>query len=309
MRKMTTSPPLRPRSCAVVCAQGLGDGLLSMVLAHNLTLSGIETILFSTPLCGLKRWFPGRAILPFPSPDALYDTLSPFDMVLAADHSLVKEGHCFNNQLIILKEDSFDKHMSLVDNLSHVCKNRLSLPCFFRNNGITPPSVARHRYALNRVIIHPMSTTIKRTWPAEKFLLLYQELEKLGYEPFLCVSPQEAIEWRKLIKKENLRTFEQLSDLALFIYESGYLVGNNSGLGHLASSLHVPTLSLFAKKSYARLWRPHFGPGMVVTPPAILPFGRLRQKYWKALLSVGRVTRAFQQLVGGRTLAHPSPEP
>src|SRR5579883_972132 len=58
---------------AIFSCLGLGDGLLTLVLANNLHLHGHETVTFHPSLSALQEWFPHLPIQPFPP------TLSPFD--------------------------------------------------------------------------------------------------------------------------------------------------------------------------------------------------------------------------------------
>ncbi|WP_429485147.1 glycosyltransferase family 9 protein [Paraburkholderia youngii] len=78
--------------------------------------------------------------------------------------------------------------------------------------------------------------------------------------------------------------------------EAGWFIGNDSGLGHLASAIGVPTLSLFMRSGLARTWRPGWSPGAIVLPLNVVPTGRLRERCWKRLMSVRRVLRGFETL-------------
>jgi ADP-heptose:LPS heptosyltransferase len=94
--------------------------------------------------------------------------------------------------------------------------------------------------------------------------------------------------------------FPSLNLLAHFIYESGYLIGNDSGLGHLASALGIPTLTLCRRKAWANMWAPSFSKGVVVTPQSWIPNIRglrLRDRYWKKFISVSMAERAFEKLI------------
>jgi heptosyltransferase III len=306
LKRMTSSKVPREQQLkfAIVCARGLGDALLSMILAHNLKLSGKQVTTFSSILCELKDWFPKFHIAPCPISEQFFSTLSSFDTVVAADHSVIKENHHFGNRLIILKENAFDKKLTMVENLRASCERTLALPFSLANNGITPLKGLTWRRYPRRLLLHPMSNSIKKNWPSEKFIALASLLEKEGYDPYFCVSPAEREFWEGIIAKERLPYFRTVSDLASFVFESGYLIGNDSGVGHLASALHIPTLSLFARKGYSHLWRPGWGPGAVCAPNLLLG-SRLKQKYWKKLLSVRYVKKTFSQLREA-TLAHPS---
>lgn len=278
---------------AVICARGLGDALLSMILSHNLSLSNVQVTTFSSVLYELREWFPSQTLLPYPSSATLEKTFSIFDTVIAADHNPLTPQYDFKSRLIFLKESQFDRTVSMADNLQDICRTRLSLPYCEKNNGLIIPTGLSWRLHPQRVVIHPTSTNIKKNWPAEKFIQLGHKLEKRGFTPFFCVSPAERNIWLKKVPAEQLPLFPTLHELASFVFESGSMIGNDSGTGHLASALHIPTLSLFARESYSRLWRPGWGKGSVVTPPNFLPGARLKQKYWKHLLSVRKVQQAF----------------
>jgi heptosyltransferase III len=296
MLKKKKRVPKEPLKFAVVCARGLGDALLSMILAHNLKLAGKEVVTFSSILCELKEWFPQQQILSYPTSEHFHSTFSTFDTIVAADHSLLKETHHFGNKLIILKESGFDKKCTMVENLQNACTQKLSLAFSLKENGIVPLKNLQFRLHSKRVVLHTMSADLKKNWPPQKFISLGRQLEKEGYQIYFCVSPAEITIWEKLVPAAQLPLFPSVTDLAKFVYESGYLIGNDSGVGHLASLFNIPTLSLFARKSYSHLWRPGWGPGAVITPPPLVFGSKMKQKYWKALLSVKRVKKAFNRL-------------
>lgn len=286
----------------MVCAAGLGDALLSLILSHNLQLSGYKVTTFSSALGELKGWFPTHTLLPYPPPSCIQETFAPFSLILASDHHPIPLPS--DTRVVLIEEKACQKSLTWVQNLALLCKD---LPHHGTDNGLVVPSPYKWRKYPQRVIIHPMSLELKRRWLKKKFLKLSFELEKRGFEPIFCMSAKERLDWISEVPERQLPYFSTLPEAAALIYESGYLIGNNSGLGHLASLFQVPTLSLFAKKSYACLWRPGWGPGEVVTPLSLFP-GKIRQDYWKHLLSVKRVLNHFIKLSkGGVTLTHPPP--
>lgn len=248
-----------------------------MILSHNLTLSGVRVTTFSTILCELRGWFPGHDIRPFHPKHPI----TSFDQVITADHAGVKYG-------TVLEDAHFDKQLTMVENLRLICEERLQLPHVEIGNGITPPPGVAYRKYPNRVVIHPLSADYKKNWPAHKYRALSALLKEEGFEPVFCVAPHET-------KQFAGTAFDSVDALARFVFESGWMIGNDSGVGHLASALHIPTLSLFARKSYSNLWRPGWGPGEVVTPPPVLPGSRLKEKHWKELLSVQQVFSTFKK--------------
>ncbi|MCH9608879.1 MAG: hypothetical protein S4CHLAM45_06040 [Chlamydiales bacterium] len=283
----------------VVCADGIGDGLLSMIVSHNLALSGHDVTTFSSHLCELKRWFPKKRIKPFPIEEGFNSVFSKFDTLVIADHALLNEHHDFDNEMIFLKESEFDRSQTMVDNLAMVCREKLKLPYCLKENGLVVPTGLTKRKNSDRIIVHPMSTSHKKNWLPKKFFALCDRLLTSGYEPALCMSPKEKESWARELQGSEilLPHFSTLDDLATYIYESGVMIGNDSGLGHLASCLGIPTISLFARKSYSRLWRPGWGEGLVIHPPRLLFGARLKQKSWKHLLTVRRTWRGFLKMI------------
>lgn len=281
---------------AVVAAKGLGDGLLALTLSHNFQLEGHFVTTFNTPLTLLKEWFPTHTLLPLPTSDFEHH-FAPFDLILAADHSILSDG--LIEKVMVLKHSHFDKKKTLVENNSQVGLKHFLHRFATKENGLMPlPCLIKSCYP-KRVVLHPVSTEPLKTWPKAKFVKLARELKKRGYQPSLALSSSERQEWLDIDEREILLPeFKTLSEIASYIYESGFLIGNDSGLGHLASNLSIPTLSLFARLSHANLWRPGWGQNIVVTPYPLLLGAKMKHKYWKSLLTVEKVLRNFVKLSG-----------
>lgn len=283
------------KSAAVVSARGIGDGLLSSVLASNLSRNAYQVTLYSSPLCALAKFFPDIQIKPFPQEQQLHEELQSYERVFSADYSCSASLNFKNHQ--VLRESCFDKGQTVLQNILIYCVEVLQLQHVEPFPSLAFPELWRHRYFQERVVLHPTSYTEEKNWPARKFLSLAKEIEKRGFSVCFAVSPEERPVW-KFVEDFgfSLPIFSSLEDLFFFVYESGFFVGNDSGTGHMASLLSIPTLSLFAKKRYSRLWRPGWGKGFVVTPFVPLPGGRLRQRYWKRFLTVSQVLKTFDAL-------------
>ena len=76
--------------------------------------------------------------------------------------------------------------------------------------------------------------------------------------------------WMRELGME-LPDFEKLSDIASYIYESKYMIGNDSGIGHLASSLKIPTFTIFSSNRKKLFWHPDFYFADGITPWDIIP--------------------------------------
>lgn len=285
---------------ALVSANGIGDGLLTMVIANNLQKNGYSVVTFSSPMVQLQSWFPGQVIAPFPALEQAESTFKEFDKVFSTDGAFLYRNKIdLGKKYHVFFEHSFDRKQTVLQNFINICKDFFALPSITASNNLTViQAKLQHRLYRSRVLIHPMSTCDKKNWSAEKFLKLAQKLHRRGFTPVFIVSPAEYSMWENVVQGEfTLPVFNTLSDLAQFVYESGYMIGNDSGIGHLACNLSIPTLSLFARKSVANLWRPGWGDNARVVTPCQLPGARLQTKHWKKLLTVSRVIRHFNQLI------------
>jgi hypothetical protein len=292
---------------AVFSGLALGDGLIAMVLAHNLSLQGHEAVLFHRFLGELQAWFPRVAIQPYP-PD-----LKSFDrfFLICEDtpwmnqlRKTLLEG--YRDKTVVLnpiatpkrdypfwEEGRFDGAKPFAENLYLFCRDLLELPGAVRENGIAPPPIYTAKKYPRRIILHPMSSRSTKNWPKEKFLRLKERLKKEGYDPCIVVAPQEQEGW------EEAYCFNSLSELSAFIYESGYMIGNDSGIGHLASCLGVPTLTICRNARLAKFWRPAWGRGALCLPSKWLPNLkglRLRDRFWKQAVSLQKVYLAFEEI-------------
>jgi heptosyltransferase III len=276
---------------AIVAARGFGDGLMSLVLSNHLQNEGHQVTTFNGPIVQLSSWFPHLTLIPYPdTPDAF----NHFDFVVTQPHSFASEN--LSSIKVPFKALKLYKGRTMVEGWRDLA-HELGAKNATKDNGIVIPQELEHRKYKKRVLIHPMSLSEKRRWPFPKFLSIANWLRKEGWEPKLIMTKEERIRFPVRDSSLLAPLFPSLSELAAYVYESGFLIGNNSGVGHLASNLNVPTLSLFARESYASTWRPGWGPGEVVIP--FFPFfgTRFKQAFWKNLLTKGKVKKCLKELV------------
>ncbi|MBS0624611.1 MAG: hypothetical protein JSS32_01005 [Verrucomicrobia bacterium] len=304
-----------PRA-AVFCHNGLGDGVVSLVLSNNLQLNGWAVDTYQNAIGSMQTWFPHLPVMSYPGPEAVPKILSSYDwfFVFQNDSSefvqrLIKEGkHRFPDQLKVIYiypskhivnepyylDAQIDPSLPVAENMRLFCEKILHLPKITKSNGFIPPAELEHRKYRKRVAIHPTSSRDGKNWPREKFVKLALHLRDEGYEPVFI----SGAEWA--VHGIESRTFPTLDLLCSYLYESGYLIGNDSGLGHLASALGVPTLTLSRRKALANLWAPSFQKGVVITPSSWIPNirgFRLRDRHWKKFISVKKAWRGFERLV------------
>jgi hypothetical protein len=190
----------------------------------------------------------------------------------------------------------FDKE-SVVDITLDYMREKMGLKTLSRNIDLSPPKGLVFRKNRRRIIISPDSAwPEKKDWSPERFLKLCDLLAKANYEPIIVVGPNNHQVWQT---KSNNRfptlTFETIDKLAEFIYESGAMIANDSGNGHLASFLGLPVVTIYRKRNPYFHWRPDWSETKVVCPKIVLPGPK--GPIWRPFIGVGRVKRALEKLL------------
>jgi hypothetical protein len=291
----------------ILPAKGIGDALLMMIASHALLKQGYSVTTCHPALIELQEWFPEHQFA------------SEFSLALLENQDLVLIENDNGRRVKDLKElrdagklDTlgvfyptyfpvkngplqkydrvFDKTRPMAENIREAIANLLnSKPSL--DNGLVIPKDLVHRRYKKRVLVHPMSSTPKKNWLQAKYRSLARSLEKEGYDPVFILTEKEQNEWKGVLNKEQFPLFKTLDTLARYTYESGYLIGNDSLLGHLASNLQIPTLIVAREPEQMRLWRPGWLKGEVVTAPTFA-----LKKYWPYFLSKRKVLSAFNKL-------------
>lgn len=115
------------------------------------------------------------------------------------------------------------------------------------------------------VLVHPGSGSPRKNWPAERYAELVRRLRDAGQSVRIVVGEVEQERWPDSVRDqfESLasvvrpQTYVELMDALL---NARAFVGNDSGPGHLAGILGVPTLTLFGPTDPER-WKP-LGPSV-----------------------------------------------
>lgn len=307
---------------AVVPSIGIGDGLIMMVASHRLLTLGYQVHTYTSALDSLKDWFQEHRFLSKPSQKDIEKIFSSYDLVILQNDnshfcktiidlyrgkkikalsvfypSYEKQKHAPLRPL----DRVFNDQKPIVDNVASAISSVLGLNNISKNNGLLSPRPLIHRKYKHRILIHPSSSTIERTWHFEKFLQIGNHLLESGFKPVFCVAPSERELFTHRIGHDfDLPYFNNLSDLASFAYESSALIGNESGTAHLCSNLQLPTVVISGCKKRMRLWRPGWYKGSVVTPLRFIPNfkgSRLRERKWKSYIFSSQVLTQFNKLI------------
>jgi hypothetical protein len=301
--------------CAVFSCMGLGDGLIALVLSNNLQLNGYSVDTFHPFLHELQDWFPHLPLMPFPQFGIeileqydryfiIYEKSPWMRLILAYCLESYPNKTVVLNPIATRRKDypyweggQFDGSRPFVDNLFRFCSERLRLKVTTKSNGISPPAAIVPRKWMRRVVLHPESSREGKNWPKEKYLQLTQRLKGAQFQPVFALTQKEREKWK--LDDVDAPSCATLSDLAQLVCESGYFIGNDSGVGHLASCLGLTTLTICRNAQAAKFWRPAWSRGSVVTPSFLVPNlkgMRWRDRHWKSWVGLRRVWREFQQL-------------
>jgi len=281
-----------------VMSPRLGDSLLSMVIVHNLLRHGYRIDVVSDQIYALRRWFPNVRVIPAPQLGEATQFLSAFDMILHAYQAdKMSNAPDVAKKSIVLDElPVYRQIKNMVDIQVDVCRYHFGLANTVRTNGMRKNIGPRKRLQ-TQVLIHPLASDKQKSWVPMRFVRLALQLRKLGFESEFLVLPSELDNW-KWLEGYGLRVcaYPSLDAVAARIIKSGWVIGNDSGIGHLASSLGIPTVSLAMRPSIAKRWQPGWAPSRVIIPPPVLPGRWLKEKSWKYLVSPSRVLAGFEAL-------------
>jgi len=313
------------KKAAVVPAAGIGDALLMMIASARLLELGYEVTTLHPALLQLQEWFPKHKFAPAPVLEEIATFFSHYDLIIAQNDNSSKI-----RTLIQLREEkklenlaifyptyephkhaplrSLDKvfapHLPMATNIAEATAKLLLLSSSSKDNDILPPADLLHRHHMKRVVFHPTSSALTKNWTREKYFAVANKLQKAGFEPVFAVSSSERSEWLEAEKRGfAVPNFESLDTLARYVYESGFVIGNDSLLGHLASNLQIPTLIIAGCAKRMQLWQPDWLSGRVIAPPRWIPNCkglRWRERHWQTWISPRRVLAEFDQL--SRTL-------
>jgi len=277
-----------------------------MVLVRNLLHRGDMLTLVGGIIYPLRDWFPYAHFVPDPAIGEMPNALTSYDRLIqmfprkiggefAIDHFDA------NHLLQLINLPGFRQRSHILASMHAIAEQEFGLQVGpnatpFTDNGIqAPPHLQRRRHA-NRVVIHPVASNAFKTWTPKGFVALARWLQTRGLSPCFVVPPADADRWHTSAPDIEIAAFDDLTDVAALLYESGWFVGNDSGIGHLASALGLPTLSLFPRAGLARRWRPGWGNNVVALPLPLMPITKLKERFWKPLLPLSRVVTAFELL-------------
>lgn len=118
------------------------------------------------------------------------------------------------------------------------------------------------------IVISPVASFTPKRWPMEKFIQLIDRiLSSQNYQEYgVCIvaGPHDDYvdEVEPLVNKypqrlKNLKGKTNLQESSKIIQNAELLIGNDSGMGHIAESLGVPVIAIFGPTTEDFGFRPH----------------------------------------------------
>ncbi|RFU49847.1 hypothetical protein D0B32_03935 [Paraburkholderia sp. DHOC27] len=277
----------------------LGDTLNLLIVAHNLSRAGWRVDIYGDHTHALAAWFPHLSIAPALAHDVARAVLARYPLVIQMhrDRPLADLGSWHTGFVDLHDVEYARSHHCMAQRFADFAATRFGLTDAVTSNGMQAPAELVFRRYGSRVAMHPEASTADKRWLPRRFLELSRRLKEAGFQAEFALEARERERWTTL-KGElpPLRSFASTALLAAWLYESGWFIGNDSGVGHLASSLGIPTLTIFRRRGVAERWRPGFSTGDIVLPSWWLPTAGLKERWWRESISVKRVLRAFAAL-------------
>lgn len=306
---------METKKAAILPVKSIGDALLLMIGANHLKNLGYDVTILHDNIRSLRNWFPKFNFKKYSS-----DDLKNFD------HVFVQNDESKLQKILFLKEALKNKKLSVlyfrynkskhgpISNLDITLEENQpiavslanSFQKFFKieNNcsqkldtGIVIPKGLTFKKHLKRIILQPTSGDTKKCWSKKKFIRLAKRLKNLGFHPIISVAPHERANWLFVQNSGiDLPLFHTLSEFASYLYESAYLIGNDSFAIHLASLMKIDHIMIAASKKLIKTWQGGWLKSNIILPPSWVPnlkHFRLREKSFQTFISTRKVLNVF----------------
>ena len=195
----------------------------------------------------------------------------------------------FNKQVEFLSgsirpENYKELNKSMVEMTQNFCIER-----FYFENAKSKPTLKirntlKHRKHKTRVAIFPLTPNPDKNYCFNNYLKIAYRLKTLSFEPILILTTEQAELYDEVIDRDrvNMITFNNINSLSEYIYESGAVISNDSGGGHLASLLDIPTATIYKKNGIFE-WRPGWRQSKIIRPA--FGFKWKRKRIWSLFVS------------------------
>lgn len=305
-------------SVGIISFPALGDATLYLRLAWLFHRAGARVTLFSSTLFPAREAFPWGSIVPDQG-EALATRAARFDLLIAcfetcfnmADYQascaalknvafvtakkipkesgvqgrgVIVRGHCFKRASIPFCADSSSR-MTMVDWVDNYASSVYGIAI----NAGERVEISRALASAtgHRVVIFPTTPQEKKNYWLTGFRLLGRLLQAQGWQvEFVCM-PHELDGIANALPGVNVYAFPDVLMLMDYLSGARAVVSNDSGGGHLASLIDIPTFTI-TRRSKKFVWRPGFNQANTVIHP-LWRFKWLGRYVWRPFVPVWRI--------------------
>lgn len=312
------------KKVAIIPFPALGDVTICLRLAQNLTSSGYEVTLFANLITSAKLNFPWIKFEILPNEAELL--ISGYDLVLLDVLSPWVKNHLVDldvsKNILLFTSKNYSKSLptktfSNKDLISQSSGNFINRPlCLDKcstksmidwvdNYGVevlgipavsSLPSVAFQQPSVLRhlVVIFPTTPNPKKNFSINGFKQLAKKIMSMGFQVEIIVMPHEKEDLKNKFGPIKVKTFLEISHLIEYLQSAKVVISNDSGGGHLAAMLGIPTITI-TRKNKNFVWRPGYGLGNVISPFITLKFGG--EHIWRPFISIKKIQKLTRRIM------------
>ncbi|OGN60636.1 MAG: hypothetical protein A3F40_00065 [Chlamydiae bacterium RIFCSPHIGHO2_12_FULL_27_8] len=293
-----------------------GDSLLFMIIAQNFKKAGYEIFVYHDNFINLKSLFPNFHFKKVIEAENLEKFEKIFfqndDKERTINFKNFREKKSLDNISILYFRYVESKHgilhkndlvlndkISCVDSILELLKKNFEDLHITSDTGIILDNRLIHKKHSKRIILHPTSSDKNKNWDKKKYIKLAKILQMHGFDPVITVSKEERNEFLDVLDHGiDLPLFLDIKEFINFLYESSFLIGNDSFAPHLASLLNIQTIVIASSKKLLKLWRPGWLKPILIFPPSYIPnikHFRIRERYFSKFIKTKKVYKKFIQ--------------
>ena len=293
------------KKIAIIPARGLGDLMILAGFCYNLSKEYIVQ-LYHPLIQRLYQLMPYVEAYDRPQDienmdlkDVHYTVMiyedSPFFFHLQPQIKNRFQSNCWVlNPVVTKKADYrfsedyfFNIDLSFSENLLIFAKKHFLKDAESKNSGFS----LNHVKNPNLVVMHATASKESKSWFAKRFLFVKEQLEKKGFTVIFATLPHES----SAIEKGLYSGLQSLEELVETIAKAQLVIGNESGVCHLASALGTNSIVLCRNPRIQKFWGADYkGATYPLFPPHWIPNiknMRLRDIYWRELISEKKVLK------------------
>ncbi|WP_417780630.1 glycosyltransferase family 9 protein [Stutzerimonas xanthomarina] len=317
----TSAESFAGRQVAIVPCPALGDVTLYIRLAWIFHSNGAQVTLYSSLAQSAQPHFPWMSIRASEAVD-LIALAAAFDLVISyvgwLSRSSAVDNAIASRNLAIVSAKKLPETLALNLRSTEVCgqvypdasrpfclesragKNMAQWVDDYAqrafglsSDGQVAIKIARRRMEAPSVSIFPTTPEPRKNYSLRGFVWLGRLLQRKGWDvDFLCL-PAEKARIAARVTSFPVRTFPTVGELMDHLASRQAVISNDSGGGHLASLIGLPTVTI-TRRNKAFVWRPGFDPRNEVIAPLFSV--KIAGRYcWRPFVPVWRIPKVLER--------------